>query len=70
MKAKELKLSIITALIVTSYMTFIIIAVNIGFVYNFLFIWLRSWLIAFVIATPSIHIIAPYIKEKANKKKL
>ena len=70
MKAKELKISIITALIVTSYMTFIIIAVNIGFVYNFLFIWLRSWLIAFVIATPSIHIIAPYIKEKANKKKL
>ena len=70
MKAKELKLSIITALIVTSYMTFIIITVNIGFVYNFLFIWLRSWLIAFVIATPSIHIIAPFIKEKANKKKL
>ena len=70
MKAKELKLSIITALIVTSYMTFIIIAVNIGFVYDFVFIWLRSWLIAFIIATPSIHIIAPYIKEKANKKKI
>jgi len=63
MKAKEFKISIITALIVTSYMTFIIIVVNIGFVYNFLFIWLRSWFIAFVIATPSIHVVAPYIKE-------
>ncbi|NCT10420.1 MAG: DUF2798 domain-containing protein [Flavobacteriia bacterium] len=70
MKAKEFKISIITALIVTSYMTFIIIVVNIGFVYNFLFIWLRSWFIAFVIATPSIHVVAPYIKEKSNKKKL
>ncbi|MDD5151978.1 MAG: DUF2798 domain-containing protein [Flavobacterium sp.] len=70
MKAKGLKISLFTAMIVTSYMTFIIIAVNIGFVYNFLFIWLRSWLIDFVIATPSIHIIAPHIKEKLNKKKL
>ncbi|MDD5152183.1 MAG: DUF2798 domain-containing protein, partial [Flavobacterium sp.] len=69
-KAKGLKISLFTAMIVTSYMTFIIIAVNIGFVYNFLFIWLRSWLIAFVIATPSIHIIVPHIKEKLDKKKL
>nr|WP_315166422.1 DUF2798 domain-containing protein [uncultured Flavobacterium sp.] len=69
MKTADLKLSIITALIVTSYMTFIIVAVNIGFVSDFIFMWLRSWFIAFFIATPSIHIIAPYIKEKANRKK-
>ncbi|MFH7000592.1 DUF2798 domain-containing protein [Flavobacterium bizetiae] len=69
MKAADLKLSIITALIVTSYMTFIIIAVNIGFVSDFIFMWVRSWIIAFFIATPSIHNIAPYIKYRANKKK-
>ncbi|MFH6959549.1 DUF2798 domain-containing protein [Flavobacterium aquidurense] len=69
MKAADLKLSIITALIVTSYMTFIIVAVNIGFVSDFIFMWVRSWIIAFFIATPSIHLIAPYIKEKTNKKK-
>jgi phosphate/sulfate permease len=70
MKTANLKLSIVTALIVTSYMTFVIVAVNIGFVSNFVFMWLRSWFIAFLIATPSIHLIAPYIKEKVNKKKL
>ena len=66
METANLKLSIVTALIVTSYMTFIIVAVNIGFVSDFLFMWLRSWIIAFLIATPSIHFIAPYIKEKTN----
>lgn len=69
MKAEDLKLSIITALIVTSYMTFIIVAVNIGFISDFIFMWVRSWIIAFLIATPSIHLLAPYIKKKANKRK-
>ncbi|WP_158614710.1 MULTISPECIES: hypothetical protein [unclassified Flavobacterium] len=35
MKTADLKLSIITALLVPSYMTFIIVAVNGGFVSNF-----------------------------------
>lgn len=69
MKIVDLKLSIVTALIVTSYMTFIIVAVNIGFVSNFVLMWLRSWFIAFLIATPSIHCIAPYIKGRIISEK-
>lgn len=68
MKVKaKIKLAILTALIVTSYMSFILVLLNIGLTKNFTFIWLRSWLTAFIIATPSLLFIAPLIKKYTKK---
>ncbi len=52
------------AFIVTSYVSFTLVFINIGFGDDFLFIWLRSWLIAFLLATPSLLIVAPLIRKK------
>lgn len=65
--SKNLQFAIITAIIVTSYITFTLVVLNIGFVKNFLFIWLRSWLIAFLLALPSLLFVAPYIRKKINE---
>lgn len=54
----------VMALIVTSYISFILVAVNAGFNNNFIFIWLRSWLIAFAIAFISLLFVAPVIRKK------
>ncbi|NOU39036.1 MAG: DUF2798 domain-containing protein [Ferruginibacter sp.] len=54
----------VMAIIVTSYISFILVAVNAGFHNNFIFIWLRSWLIAFVIAFFSLLFVAPVIRKK------
>ena len=59
-----LKFASVTGLVVTSYITFTLVAVNIGFVNNFISIWLRSWLIAFLLAVPSLLFITPFIREK------
>ncbi|WP_394883190.1 DUF2798 domain-containing protein [Gaetbulibacter sp. M235] len=71
MTRSKLKHSAFLAIFTTSYITFTIIAVNIGFVYNFIFIWLRSWLIAIFLSLPSLLFITPviekHIKNKINK---
>ena len=59
-----LKFASVTAFVVTSYITFTLVAVNIGFVNNFISLWLRSWLIAFLLAVPSLLFITPFIREK------
>ncbi|MBF2709534.1 DUF2798 domain-containing protein [Flavobacterium soyangense] len=59
-----IKSTLVIALIVTSYITFTLVAVNVGFVQNFIYIWLRSWLIAFILAVPSLLYVAPVIRKK------
>ncbi|MFZ2285315.1 MAG: DUF2798 domain-containing protein [Lutibacter sp.] len=69
MKTQDLKFSLIMAFMVTSYISFTLVIVNVGFTSNFIFIWLRSWLIAFVLATPSLLLVAPLIRDKIEKRK-
>ncbi len=62
----ELKVATIIAFVVTSNITFTLVAVNVGFIQNFIFVWLRSWLIAFVLALPSLLFVAPFVRKKLN----
>lgn len=64
MKKQNLKFALITGLVVTSYVTFTLVAVNIGFQSEFVFKWLRSWLIAYVLVVPSLLFVGPYIRRK------
>ncbi|MFV8370753.1 DUF2798 domain-containing protein [Flavobacterium sp. LB2R40] len=66
MKVIHIKASLLTTFIVTSYISFTLVAVNVGFTDGFVFIWLRSWLIAFFLATPSLLIVGPFIRKKLN----
>jgi predicted membrane channel-forming protein YqfA (hemolysin III family) len=66
MTKPDLTFALITGLIVTSYITFTLVAVNIGFENHFLLIWLRSWLIAYILAVPSLLFVAPFIRKKLN----
>jgi hypothetical protein len=67
MNKSNLKFAVITGLVVTSYISFILVAVNAGFNNNFIFIWLRSWSIAFILAFPSLLFVAPFIQKKLNR---
>ncbi|CCG53605.1 Transmembrane protein of unknown function [Flavobacterium indicum GPTSA100-9 = DSM 17447] len=64
MNKSALKFAFIMALIVTSYISFILVSVNAGFNNNFIFIWLRSWFIAFLLAFPSLLFVAPLVRKK------
>ncbi len=62
------KFSFTMGFIVTSYVTFILVAVNVGFGAHFVFLWLRSWLIAFVLVSLSILFLAPIVRKMLNIK--
>lgn len=73
----EIKVICLTAFIITSYMTFILVLINFGCTDDFVYIWIKSWFTAFSIALPSFLWIAPALKKiiiskvenkKANRK--
>jgi Protein of unknown function (DUF2798) len=64
MHKNNIKFAFAMAIIVTSYISFILVAVNAGFNDGFIFIWMRSWLIAFFIAFLSLVFVAPFVRKK------
>ena len=59
----------IIAFVVTCYISFFLVALNTGFTKEFLAIWMRSWLIAFLLAIPSLLFVAPSIKQSLSNFK-
>jgi hypothetical protein len=57
------------SLITTLLISFTLVSINVGFTERFLFTWLRSWGIAFIIAALSILFIAPVIAKLLNERK-
>jgi ABC-type multidrug transport system permease subunit len=62
----QFKIVLITGLIVTSYITFTVVAFNAGFENNFITKWLKSWFIAFILVVPSLLYLAPFIRKKLD----
>ena len=61
MTIKRIKFAILMSLITTFFVTFVLVTINIGYKENFTIIWLRSWLIAFILVGLSILYISPLI---------
>jgi hypothetical protein len=59
----KIAFALIMGIITTCIISFTLVAVNVGFGTSFIKIWLRSWLIAYVIVIPFLLIIAPRIQK-------
>ena len=59
---QKLVFALIMGLITTAIISFVLVAVNMGFGHRFLTAWLRSWSIAYVLAVSSMLLIAPRIQ--------
>lgn len=53
--------------ITTGIISFTVILVNIGLKPKFLQVWLKSWGLAYIVAVPTILIIAPRIKKLVDR---
>lgn len=67
MTKPNLKFALVMAFVVTSYVSFVVVAMNAGFGPMFLFIWLRSWLVAFSLVFLSLLFLAPRIRKFLEK---
>lgn len=62
----KLTFALIMGMITTAIISFVLIAVNLGFTENFLMTWLRSWSIAYVLAVSAMLLIAPRVQLLVN----
>ena len=65
-KKKRILFSMIIGVITTGVISFTLIVVNVGLTASFLGIWLKSWLIAYVVVIPIILLIAPPIQNSID----
>ncbi|WAC15529.1 DUF2798 domain-containing protein [Dyadobacter pollutisoli] len=53
-------------IITTGIISFTLISINIGFVANFLVIWLKSWSMAYLLVIPVILLVGPKVQKLVN----
>ena len=51
------------ALLMSGIMSFVISAFNIGWAEGILIIWLHAWMLAFVVAFPTIMVVSPLVRK-------
>lgn len=59
---RKIAFAMIMGVITTCIISFLLIAINVGFTEKFFKIWIKSWLLSYTIAIPAILIIAPRIE--------
>jgi hypothetical protein len=58
----KIAFALIMGIVTTGIISFILIIINKGLHENFLSIWLRSWLMAYVVVIPAILLIGPKVQ--------
>ncbi len=62
-KYKSQVFSFFMALLMSSIMSFVISAFNVGLAEGIVLTWLKAWLLAFVIAFPTIIFVTPVVRK-------
>jgi uncharacterized membrane protein YjjB (DUF3815 family) len=60
-KYQRVVFSFFMALLMSGIMSFVISVFNVGLVSNIISIWLQAWSFAFVVAFPTILVVAPLV---------
>jgi hypothetical protein len=63
----DLQFALLMSSVTTFFVTFVLVAVNLGFTERFLFVWMRSWAIAAAMVALSILFVAPKIRKFLTK---
>ena len=59
----KIAFAMIMGIITTCIISFTLVSINVGFNSNFLKIWIRSWVIAYIVVIPAILIISPRVQK-------
>lgn len=54
-------------IVTTGIVSFVLIALNLGFSDRFALVWLRSWGVGYVIAIPAILLIGPRLQAQVDR---
>ncbi len=65
---EEIKFAFTMSFITTFFVSLVIVSVNLGFTERFFLVWMRSWLIAFVMVVLAILFVAPLVRQFLSKQ--
>ena len=63
---QKITFALIMGIVTTGIISFTLITVNLGWAHLHLAIWLKSWLIAYLIVIPAILIISPFVEKTVH----
>ena len=66
-KRKRVVFAFLMGMMTTSVISFSIVAINVGFNSSFLKVWIRSFLLAYLLVIPTILYIAPLVQKIVNR---
>ncbi|TQF70031.1 DUF2798 domain-containing protein [Pseudoalteromonas luteoviolacea] len=66
-KHKSLLVALFASVGMSFVMSFTMLLINIGIVDNFIFLWLKAWLVSVTVAFPSAILIVPVAQKMANE---
>lgn len=64
---RKIAFALLMGIVTTGLISFVILAVNLGFSNGFVAAWLRSWAIAYVIVIPAILLIGPLLQAQIDR---
>ncbi|QRR03652.1 DUF2798 domain-containing protein [Dyadobacter sandarakinus] len=60
---QKIAFALIMGVITTGVISFTLLFINIGFVANFVVIWLKSWSMAYIVVIPLILVLGPQVQK-------
>lgn len=64
---QKIAFALIMGVITTGIISFTLVSVNLGYSDMFLFVWLRSWSIAYMVVIPAILLIGPRVQKLVDQ---
>lgn len=65
---RRISFALMMGVLTTGIISFVLIALNLGFNTNFVSTWLRSWSVAYVLVIPAILLIGPRLQAQIDRR--
>jgi hypothetical protein len=64
---RKIAFSLSMGIVTTGIVSFVLLALNLGFSNEFALAWLRSWVVGYVIVIPAILLIGPRLQAQVDR---
>ena len=64
---RKIAFSLLMGVVTTGMISFVLLALNLGFSHEFALAWLRSWAVGYLIVIPAILLIGPRLQAHVDR---
>jgi len=64
---RKIAFSLLMGVVTTGIISFVLLAINVGFSTKFALAWLRSWAVGYAIVVPAILLIGPRLQAQVDR---